>query len=108
MFQKKRRLIMAANIIPKGNYFLVGLGIGSLIGVLFAPRSGEETREYIAKKAREGSEVARKKVRELQVRVEETVERGREIIDQTEGQIAMAINVGIETYNREKSKAHVF
>ena len=32
---------------------------------------------------------------------------GKEIIDQTEGQIATAINVGIETYNREKSKAHV-
>ena len=44
---------MAQNIIPKGNYFLVGLGIGSLIGVLFAPKSGEETREYIAKKTRE-------------------------------------------------------
>ena len=45
---RKRRLIMAQNIIPKGNYFLVGLGIGSLIGVLFAPKSGEETREYLA------------------------------------------------------------
>ncbi len=98
---------MAANIIPKGNYFLVGIGIGSLIGMLVAPKSGEETREYLARKARQGSELARKKARELQVRVEETVERGKEIIEQTEGQIATAINVGIETYNREKSKAHV-
>ena len=98
---------MAQNIIPKGNYFLVGLGIGSLIGVLFAPKSGEETREYIAKKAREGSELARKKAREMQVRVEENVERGKEIINQTEGQIAMAIDAGIETYNREKSRAQV-
>ena len=95
---------MAQNMIPKGNYFLVGLGIGSLIGVLFAPKSGEETREYIAKKAREGSEFARKNARELQVSVEETVERGKEIIDQTEGQIATAINAGIETYHREKAR----
>ena len=99
---------MAQKIIPKGNYFLVGLGIGSLIGVLFAPKSGEETRQYIAKKAREGNEVALKKARELRDRSEETVERGKEIVDQTEGQIAMAINLGIETYNREKSKAHVY
>ena len=98
---------MAQNIILKGNYFLVGLGIGSLIGVLFAPKSGEETREYIAKKAKEGNELAHKKGREMRDRVEETVERGKEIIDQTEGQIAMAINAGVETYNREKSKAHV-
>jgi gas vesicle protein len=31
---------MAQNIIRTGNYFLVGLGIGSLVGVLFAPKSG--------------------------------------------------------------------
>jgi gas vesicle protein len=98
---------MAQNIIPKGNYFLVGLGIGSLIGVLFAPKSGEETREYIARKTREGDELARKKARELRDRVEETIERGREVIAQTEGQIATAIDAGRETYRREKSKAHV-
>jgi gas vesicle protein len=97
---------MAQNIIPKGDYFLVGLGIGSLSGVLFAPKSGEETREYIAKKTREGNELTRKKARELRNRVEETVERGREMIAQTEGQIATAIEAGRETYHREKAKAH--
>jgi len=98
---------MAQNVIPKGNYFLVGLGIGSLIGVLFAPKSGEETREYIAKKAREGNEIARKKGQELRDRAEEAVERGKKIVAQTEGRIATAIDAGVETYNREKSKAYV-
>ena len=98
---------MAQNMIPKGNYFLVGLGIGSLIGVLFAPKSGEETREYIAKKTREGNELTRKKVREVRDRAEETVERGKKIIAQTEGRIATAIDAGIATYNRERSKAQV-
>ena len=93
---------MAINIIPRGNYFLVGLGIGSLIGVLFAPKSGEKKREYISKKAREGNELARKNARELQVRVEETVERGK-----TNGQIATAIDVRRETYQREKSRLQV-
>jgi gas vesicle protein len=98
---------MAQNIIPKGSYFLVGLGIGSLIGVLFAPKSGEETREYLAKKAREGNELARKKVREMRVRAEDTVERGKKMIVQTEGRIGTAIDAGIETYNREKAKAQI-
>ena len=98
---------MAQSTIPKGNYFLLGLGIGSLVGVLFAPKSGEETREYIAKKAREGNELARMKGRELRDRAEETVERGKKIITQTEGRIATAIDVGIETYNREKAKAQI-
>jgi len=99
--------VAAKNMIPNGSYFLVGLGIGSLIGVLSAPKSGEESREYIAKKAREGNDLVRNKVQELQVRAEETLERGKEIIAQTKGQIAAAIDAGIETYNREKSKAQV-
>jgi gas vesicle protein len=98
---------MAQNMIPKGSYFLLGLGIGSLIGILFAPKSGEETRKYIAMKTREGNELAREKARELRDRVEETVERGKEMIARTEGQIATAIDAGRETYHREKAKAHV-
>jgi gas vesicle protein len=98
---------MAQNMIPKGSYFLLGLGIGSLIGILFAPKSGEETRKYIAMKTREGNELAREKARELRDRVEGTVERGKEMIARTEGQIATAIDAGRETYHREKAKAHV-
>jgi len=98
---------MAQNIIPKGNYFLIGVGIGSLMGVLFAPKSGAETREYLAKKAGEGNELARKKVREMRDRAEETVERGKKVIAQTEGRIAAAIEVGLKTYNREMAKTQV-
>jgi gas vesicle protein len=98
---------MAQKLIPKGNYFLIGLGVGSLIGVLFAPQSGEETREYIAKKTREGNQLARKQVRELRDRAEDAVGRGKETIAQTKEQIATAIDVGWVTYNREKSKALV-
>jgi gas vesicle protein len=98
---------MAQNIIPRGNYFLVGLGIGSLIGVLFAPKSGEETRKYLAKKASDGNEFARKQAQGLWDRAEDAVERGKETIIQTKEQIATAIDVGLVTYNREKSKAHV-
>jgi gas vesicle protein len=94
-------------MIPKASYFLVGVGIGSLIGILFAPKSGKETREYLAKKAGEGNEYARDKARELRARAEETVERGKRMIMQTKDQIATAIDAGRETYQREKSKAHV-
>ncbi len=42
---------MADNVGSKVTYFLVGLGVGALVGILFAPKSGEETRDYLAKKA---------------------------------------------------------
>ena len=41
---------MADNAGSKVTYFLVGLGVGALVGILFAPKSGEETREFLASK----------------------------------------------------------
>lgn len=35
----------------KLSYFFLGVGIGVAVGLLFAPKSGEETRELIRSKA---------------------------------------------------------
>jgi gas vesicle protein len=91
----------------KATYFLVGLGIGSLISILFAPKSGEEVRESLTRKAKEGSEYARNKVRELTEQAEDLIDRGNQMITHKQEQIATAIDAGREAYQREKSKAHV-
>ena len=70
---------MADNVGSKVSYFLVGLGVGALVGVLFAPKSGEDTREYLAKRADEGREFAQKKARELRDRADELIERGKDM-----------------------------
>jgi gas vesicle protein len=93
--------------MPNVNYFLVGLGIGSAVAILLAPKSGQDTRRYIADKTREANEFTRQKAREIRIRAEDAVERGKDTIAQTKEQIANAIEVGRQTYNREKSKAHV-
>ena len=54
---------MADNVGSKVSFFLVGVGIGALLGVLFAPKSGDETRDYLAKRADEGRDFAQKKAR---------------------------------------------
>src|ERR1022692_3581376 len=71
------RCLMADNVGSKVSFFLVGLGIGALVGILFAPKSGEETREYLTQKADEGREYAQRKARELRERAEDLVERGK-------------------------------
>jgi gas vesicle protein len=40
----------------KFGYLMVGLGLGLLIGILFAPKAGEETRDLIAEKTRDGAQ----------------------------------------------------
>jgi gas vesicle protein len=96
---------MAEKTDSRVSYFLVGVGIGSVLGILLAPKSGEETREYLSQKAEEGSGYARKKARELRERAEDLVERGTEVLTEKKEQITAAVDVGRETYEREKSKA---
>lgn len=95
---------MADNTGARISYFLVGLGIGAVIGVLFAPKSGEETREYLAQKADEGKQYAQRKARELRDRAEDLVERGKQAASRQRESIASAVDAGREAYLREKSK----
>jgi gas vesicle protein len=89
------------NVGSKVSYFLVGLGIGALVGILFAPKSGEETREFLSAKADEGREYAQKKARELRERAEDLIERSKEIISRQKDAVTTAVDAGKEAYKRE-------
>lgn len=88
----------------KVSVFLVGLGIGALVGILFAPKSGDETREYLTGKADEGREFAQKKARELRERAEDLIERSKEIMSRQKDALSSAVDAGKDTYRKE-SKA---
>jgi gas vesicle protein len=96
---------MSDNVGSKVSFFLVGLGIGALIGILFAPKSGEETREYLSSRADEGRDYAQKKARELRERAEDLIERSKEIMSRQKESLASAVEAGKDAYQREKSKA---
>jgi gas vesicle protein len=89
------------NVGSKVSYFLVGLGIGAAIGILFAPSSGEETREFLSNKADQGREYAQKKARELRERAEDLIERSKEIIARQSDAVSSAVDAGKEAYRRE-------
>ena len=96
---------MTERIDSKVSYFLVGLGVGSLIGILFSPKSGEGARDYLSQKINEGSKHAQKKARELRERAEGLVERGKEMVNQKKEQIAGGLDEAGKAYQEEKSKA---
>src|SRR5258708_10475357 len=66
-------------------WFLAGLGVGALIGVLYAPKSGRETREDLAQGAREGSEYLRARGRQAAEQVGQIVDKGKEQVNQYVG-----------------------
>ena len=72
----------------------MGLGIGSLVGLLFAPKSGEDTREYLSGKADEGREYAQRKARELRERAEDLIERSKEIMARQKDGLSSAVEAG--------------
>ncbi len=96
---------MSENSGSRISYFLVGLGVGALLGILFAPKSGEETRELLNEKAEEGRAYAQKKARELRERADELLERSKQVVDRQKEQITAAVEAGKEAYQREKAKA---
>lgn len=78
-------------------WFLAGLGVGALVGILYAPKSGREMREDLANSAREGTEYLRNRTRQAaedmsamvdrgREQVNEYVERGREAVDRGRAQ----------------------
>lgn len=93
---------MSENAGAKFSYFLVGLGIGTVIGLLFAPRSGQETRDLITQKAEEGREYLKRRGRELRDQVDELVDRGKETVTKQKEQLAAAIEAGKQAYREEK------
>lgn len=96
---------MSDNGSSKLSYFLVGLGLGALVGILFAPKSGEETREYLVDRAEKGKEYAQRKARELRERADELVEQSREAVARQKESITTAVEAGRKAYEREKAKA---
>lgn len=85
----------------KFSFFLVGLGIGALVGILFAPKPGAETREFLSSKADEGRDYAQKKARELRERADDVIQRGKDLVNKQKDAISSAVDAGRETYKRE-------
>ncbi|MBM3815066.1 MAG: YtxH domain-containing protein [Acidimicrobiia bacterium] len=80
------------------SYFLLGLGLGIGIGVLFAPKSGEETRELIRSKANEGRDFVKRRSEELRDSATDYVERGRSALNRQRDQLSAAVEAGKQAY----------
>jgi len=60
--------------------FLMGFGIGVTLGVLFAPKSGSETRQYLADKANDSSDYLMQQGQQLKNTASDLMDRGRDIV----------------------------
>ena len=87
----------------KFSYFFLGLGLGVAVGILFAPKSGPETRELIKEKAEEGKEYVKRRTDELKDSANEIVDRSKQALARQKEQLAAAVEAGKSAY-REKTE----
>ncbi len=79
-------------------YFAFGFGLGLAMGVLFAPKSGEETREYIRSKAGEGKDYLKRRAEEVRDSAGEAIERGKSTLSRHKEHLSAAIEAGRQAY----------
>jgi gas vesicle protein len=101
-------------------WFVAGLGVGALVGILYAPKSGRETRESLASSAREGTEYLRNRSQKAAEQMsalvdkgkeqvgeyvdrgreqwEEFVERGKNLVTDQTVRVAAAVDAGRQAY----------
>ena len=99
-------------------YLLIGGGIGALIALLFAPKSGQELRGDIADATRKGIDRTRETASQLGARAGEYYEAtrdkagdvaaaAREAAQRRGGQLTAAIEAGKQAYAEEKRRTQV-
>lgn len=85
------------------SFFLGGL-IGAGVALLFAPKSGKETREKIKELAGDAVEKAEGVIEQVKGKITSAVEKGKGLYEEKKSIVTTAIEAGKEAYEKEKEK----
>ena len=82
----------------KLSYFFLGLGLGVAVGVLFAPKSGAETREYLRSRADEGTDYVKRRAAEVRDTAADAIDRSKDTIRRHKENLSAAVDAGRQAY----------
>jgi gas vesicle protein len=78
--------------------FLLGLGVGLGIGMLFAPKAGAETRQLIKDKTDEGADFLKQRGTDLRDSAGDLLNKSKDAINRQRDTIADALEAGKQAY----------
>lgn len=87
----------------KLSYFFLGLGLGVAVGVLFAPKSGTETRELLKSRANDGADFVKRRTTELRDQATEALDRSKETLRRQKENLSAAVDAGKQAYREATS-----
>ena len=79
-------------------WFLAGLGIGAAVGILYAPKAGDELRQQLREVAEEGRENVKQRARQAREQAGSWADKGRDYLNQQKDQIRSAYEAGRQAY----------
>jgi len=79
-------------------WFLAGLGIGAAVGILYAPKAGDELRQQLRDVAEDGRENMKERARQAREQAGGWAEKGRDYLNQQKEQIRSAYEAGRQAY----------
>ena len=71
--------------------FLLGLGVGVGVGMLFAPKSGEETRKLIKDKTGESADYIKQRGADVKQTAADWVDKGKEALNRQKDTLGDAL-----------------
>jgi gas vesicle protein len=80
-------------------WFLAGLGLGAVVGVLCAPKPGRETLDDIVQRAEESRDFVVGRARQAREQAQQWADKGRELFQQQKDQFKSAFEAGKEAYH---------
>lgn len=84
--------------------FLSGAALGAVAAILYAPKSGEETRTAIRGYARRTEEEVLEKAKEVRKDISHSVDEAKRFLKETEATIAAALAAAKEAFKKEKGE----
>ena len=72
--------------------FVAGAAVGAAVALLFAPATGDQTREYLGQRAREGRDRAAEAARQGRERATEAARQGREAFNRQRDNVTTAFD----------------
>ena len=85
-------------------WFLAGVGIGAAVGILYAPKAGDEMRQQLREVAEDSRDTVKERARQAREQAGSWADKGRDYLSSQKEQIRSAYEAGRQAYREATSE----